>query len=88
MALTCLSIFREVNAINFSDDSAKIILDKVGNLKLEALDDALSGSKSLNRSAYDSWVTHFDIGRGRGSGIEFEAMLSYLLSWSILPSGP
>lgn len=77
MALNFLSIFREANAISLSDDSVKIILDKAGNLKLEALNNALSESKSSNESTYASWVRHFDIGRGRGGDIEFETIVLY-----------
>lgn len=72
-ALTCLSIFAEVNTI--IDDSGKIALDKADNKKLEVLNNALFESRSSNKSTYPSWVRNFDIGRGRGCEIEFKAML-------------
>lgn len=58
------------------------------NKELEALNNFLSESKSSNKSTYAQWVSHFDIGMGMGNRIEFEALLSYWLSWHALPSGP
>lgn len=55
-------------------NAIKINLDNADNQKLEAL--ILFGAKPSNKSTYALWVRHFDIGRGKGSEIEFEAMLS------------
>lgn len=64
-----------------SDDSCKIVLDKADNRKLEVLNNALSALKSSNKSTYALWARMFDTGVGRDIEIEFEAILSYWLSW-------
>lgn len=87
VAPTFLPVFGEVKIINLFGNSGKIILNKEDNQKLEALN-ALSESKSSNKSTHASWVRHFSIGMGTGSGIEFEAMLLYWLLWYVFPSRP
>lgn len=75
-----------MKAYNLHVDSRKILLDKTNNQKLEALNKALSESKSLNMSTYASWVRPFDIGMRKGREIEFKAILSYWLSRYVLLS--
>lgn len=39
------------------------------------------------KSTCASWERHFIFRAGTGSDVEFEAMLSYWMSWYVLPSG-
>lgn len=64
-------MFGVVNAIKIPADFKEIALDKINNEKLESLNSAILESKSSNKSTYASWITHFDIGMGMGSEIEF-----------------
>lgn len=50
VALTCLVMFGEVKAIKLFEDSNEVALDEMDKKKLEALNKALSESKSSNKS--------------------------------------
>lgn len=69
-----------------SEDSDEIALYTEGERNLGALNRALFESKTKDKSAYSSWVRYFTHRVGVKSDIKFEAMLSYWLSWYILPT--
>lgn len=52
------------------------------------MNEVLSESKHKNKSTYTTWVTYFTHGTGARSEIVLEAMLTYWLSWYVLPNGP
>lgn len=85
--MTSLPLFGKVRITKLPDDVEEVGLDEEGKIKLEALNKALSDSKTSNNSSYASWVGILLMARV-GSDIEFEAMLSYWLSWYVLPGSP
>lgn len=64
MALTCLPLFGEVNAIKLPEDFEKVVLDEADKEKLEMLNNDPFGIKSSKKSTYASWARHFDIEMG------------------------
>lgn len=88
MALIDLPVFGEVRTIKLPGDVVEVALDEAGKRKLEALNRALSVSKSSNKSTYTSWDRHSIFSVGEGSDVEFKAMLSYWISLLILSSSP
>lgn len=62
-ALTYLPMFGDTNAIY-------ITLDETDKKKLEALNNAYSGSKTSNKSTYTSWFRYFEIGKGQNSEVQ------------------
>lgn len=87
VVLTGLPVFGEVQAINVADDSSAG-LDVDGEIRLTLLSEALVASKHKGKSTYSTWVSFFTSGPGVASEVRIEAMLSFWLSWYILPSGP
>lgn len=87
MVSTGLPMFGEARTVKLSDDVEEFPLHEEGKRKLEALNKALSESK-LQTKVYTPRGEILTYGAGAGSDIEFEAMLSYWLSWYILPDGP
>lgn len=65
-----------------------VALDAEGERILGLLGTALSESKYKNKSIYTTWLTYFTRGAGEKSKIDFEAMLTYWLSWYVLASDP
>lgn len=87
VVLTGLPVSGEVQAIDISDDSsAKLDVD--GEIRLTLLNEALNASKHKGKSTYNTWVSFFTSGPGIASEVRVEAMLSFWLSWYVLPSGP
>lgn len=63
-------------------------MDVDGEIRLTLLNEALVASKHKRKSTYNTWVSFFTNGPGVASEVRVEAMLSFWLSWYILPSGP
>lgn len=59
------------------EETDEITLDAEGEKKLEALNNALTYSKSKNKSTYSSWIKFFMHGAGARSSIELEPILAY-----------
>lgn len=76
VALIGLPVFEEATTIKLPKSHEEVAVDEAGKRKLEALNKALSDSKSSNKSTYASWVRHFIINAGSGSNVGFETMLS------------
>lgn len=62
--------------------------------KLKLKNEYFSGSRSLGKGTYASWIHYFKTRKGGGGGegggnssYQIEAMLSYWLSWVVLPNG-
>lgn len=87
MALIDLPMLRESKTIKLPEDYEEITLNTVDKKKLETLNKVLSISKSSNNSTYTLWARYVIVGKGNGSGVELEAMLSFWLSWYVLPRG-
>lgn len=85
--LTGLSIFGESRAIAMPRD-LDVKLDEEGEIRLGLLNEALSDSKHKGKSTYTTWANYFTEGPGAVSEVRLEAMLSFWLSWYVLPSGP
>lgn len=76
---TGLHIFEEARTIKLLG-YWEVALDEEVKRNVEALNNAVSESKTYNKAFY-LWC------RGRGD-MEFDAMLSYWLQWYVLPSDP
>lgn len=87
VVLIGLPVFGEVEAIAISNDSS-VKLDDEGEIRLSLLNEALVASKHKGKSTYNSWVSFFTSGPGEANEVKVEAMLSFWLSWYVLPSGP
>lgn len=60
-----------------------IVLDEEDHKKLKFLKKAYSESKTLT---YPSSIRYFETGKGKDNNYLVEVMLSYRLSWFVLPS--
>lgn len=70
----------------FVDHGASgIVLSEEEERTLQLLNVALRES---NKSTYTSWIKYFRDSEGRQKGVAVEALLSYWLSWSIIPNEP
>lgn len=87
VVLMGLPVFGEVQAVSIADDSS-VSLDVDGEIRLTLLNEALVASKHKGKSTYSTWVGFFTNGPGVASEVRVEAMLSFWLSWYVLPSGP
>lgn len=83
VVLTGLPIFRETRAIKLPEETDEITLGAEGEKKLEALNNALTYSKSKNKSTYSSWIKFFMYRAGARSRIKLEPILAYWLSWYV-----
>lgn len=88
VALNGLPVFWQAKTIRLFEDPEEIVPDEADKKKLEALKNAFSNSKSSSKSMYALQARHFIFWMETGNDIKFEAMLSYWLSWYVLPSGP
>lgn len=61
-----------------------VTLNKKHSKKLEELNNTIIASKSLKEASKASLIRYFDEGAGKERGV-VEALLSYWLSWFILP---
>lgn len=87
VVLIGLPVFGEVQANNISDNSS-VGLDVDGEIRLTLLNEALTASKHKGKSTYNTWVSFFTSGPGVANEVKVEAVLSFWLSWYVLPSGP
>lgn len=83
-----LPLFGEAKTIKLPNDYEEVALVGEGERILEALNKALSESKTSHKSIYPSWVRYFthSLKAGARRDIEFKAMPVYWFSWYI--SGP
>lgn len=87
VVLTGLPVFGDSKTVAMPDDSSTK-LDEEGKIRLGLLNEALTASKHKGKSPYNLWVSFFTDRPIGVSEVRVEAMLSFWLSWHVLPSGP
>lgn len=87
VVLTGLPVFVEVQAMAISDESSTM-LDDEGEIRLSLLNKALTASKHKGKSTCNTWFNFSTSGPRVASEVRVEVMLSFWLSWYVLPSGP